>query len=48
MCLLKAVPFEPKVVFEYVAKVVQKKGYCIIIVEDGAGDEVCRVLTSRL
>jgi hypothetical protein len=39
VCLLKAVPFDPRVVFEYVAKVVQRKGYCIIVVEDGAGDD---------
>jgi len=39
VCLLKAVPFEPRVVFEYISKVVQRKGYCIVVVEDGAGED---------
>jgi len=48
VCLLKAVPFDPRVVFEYVAKVVQRKGYCIIVVEDGAGDDHVKRWISKL
>ncbi|EKX53540.1 hypothetical protein GUITHDRAFT_100526 [Guillardia theta CCMP2712] len=48
VCLLKAVPFDPKVVFEYVSKVIASKGYAIIVVEDGAAEELVKKWRAQL
>jgi len=48
VCLLKAIPFQPKVVMEYVAKVIASKGYAIIVVEDGAAEDLVKKWKQKL
>jgi 6-phosphofructokinase 1 len=48
VCLLKAIPFQPKVVMEYVAKVIASKGYAIIVVEDGAAEDLVKKWKAKL
>jgi len=48
VCLLKAINFDPRIVMDYVAKVIATKGYAIIVVEDGAAEELVRNWKKRL
>jgi 6-phosphofructokinase 1 len=48
VCLLKHINFSPQCVFQYVEKVIAVKGYAVIVVEDGAAEELVRKWQQQL
>jgi len=48
VCLLKQVSFSPVCVFQYIEKVIAVKGYAVIVVEDGAAEELVKKWQQQL
>jgi len=48
VCLLKQVSFSPTCVFQYIEKVIAIKGYAVIVVEDGAAEELVKKWQQQL
>lgn len=48
VCLLKHINFSPQCVFQYVEKVIAVKGYAVIVVEDGAAEELVKKWQEKL
>jgi len=48
VCLLKHINFSPQSVFQYVEKVIAAKGHAVIVVEDGAAEELVQKWQQKL